>query len=103
MYDIVYLPIARQDITEILLYISDHLKVPNAAMELLQAFDESISLLKEFPYAHRVYRPVRPMEEEYRLLPVKNYIVFYVVQEHEKRIEIKRVLYARMDLTRIIK
>lgn len=103
MYEIVYLPIARQDIAEILLYISEQLKAPKAAMDLLYAFDHSISLLREFPYAHRVYRPIKPMGEEYRLLPVKNYAVFFVVQEHEKRVEIQRVLYAKMDLTKTIK
>ena len=98
MYDIRYLPIAKQDITEIVLYISDQLKAPQAAVDLLEAFDHSISLLQEFPYAHKIYRLVKPLEEEYRLLPVKNYAIFYLVREQEKIIEIQSVLYARMDL-----
>ncbi len=103
MYEITYLPIAKQDITEILLYISDQLKAPKAAMDLLDAFEHSISLLQEFPYAHKIYRLVKPLEEEYRLLPVKNYAVLYVVREQEKFVEIHRVLYAKMDLTQLIK
>ncbi len=103
MYEVTYLPIAKQDITEILLYISDQLKAPQAAMDLLDAFDHSISLLQEFPYAHKIYRLVKRLEEEYRLLPVNNYAVFYVIREQEKLVEIHSVQYAKMDLTRIIK
>lgn len=103
MYEITYLPIAKQDITDIILYISDWLKAPKAAMDLLDALDHSISLLREFPYAHKIYRPVRTLEEDYRMLPVKNYAVFYVVREQEKIVEIHRVIYAKMDLTKLIK
>lgn len=101
MYEIRYLPLARKDLIDITIYISDHLKAPKAAMDLLNALDESISRLEQFPYSCKVYQPIRELENEYRLLPVKNYAVFYVVKE--KVVEIHRVVYAKMDLTRIIK
>lgn len=102
MYDIEYLPIARQDIAAIVLYISDQFKAPQAAMDLLDAFDHSISLLREFPYAHKLYRPIKPLEEEYRLLPVRNYGIFYTINETKRLVEIRRVLYAKMDFTQIM-
>lgn len=103
MYEIIYLPIAKQDITDIVLYISDNLKAPQAAMDLLDAFDHSISLLVKFPYAHKLFHPLRPLEEEYRMLPVKDYAVFYVIREPQRVIEIHRIAYARMDLSNLIK
>lgn len=103
MYKIVYLPIAKQDIIDIVLYISDQLNAPKAAMDLLDAFDHSISLLSEFPYAHKIYRPLRALAEEYRMLPVNNYAVFYLVREQEEVVEIHRVINARMDLTKLRK
>ncbi|MDD4627293.1 MAG: type II toxin-antitoxin system RelE/ParE family toxin [Syntrophomonas sp.] len=103
MYEITYLPIAEQDIAEIIIYISNQLKAPKAAIELLDAFDHSIFLLQEFPYAHKIYRLTKPLEEEYRLLPVKNYAVFYVVREQDKSVEVQRVVYAKMDLSQILK
>lgn len=103
MYEIIYLPIAKQDIADIILYISGQLKVPKAAMDLLDAFDHSVSLLGEFPYAHKLYRPVRALEEEYRMLPVKNYAIFHIVREQEKFVEIHRVIYARTDFIKSIK
>ncbi|MEL7568657.1 MAG: type II toxin-antitoxin system RelE/ParE family toxin [Dehalobacterium sp.] len=102
MYEITYLPVARQDVKDILLYISDQLKAPKVAMDLLDDLNRSISLLREFPYAYKTYRPVKPLEEEHRMLPVKNYAVFYIVREQEKIVEIQRVLYAKMDLIKII-
>lgn len=54
MYKIRYLPLAKKDLTEIITYISDHLKSPKAAMDLLNSFDESISKLGQFPYMRKV-------------------------------------------------
>lgn len=101
MYEIRYLPSSRKDLTGIISYIADHLKAPKAAMELLDALDESISKLEQFPYSCKVYQPIESLENEYRILPVKNYAVFYAV--NEQVVEIHRVIYAKMDLTKIIK
>jgi toxin ParE1/3/4 len=98
MYELVYLPVAGEDITDIVLYIADRLKAPKAAMELLDELDNSIALLGDFPYAHRIFHTIKPLKEEYRMVPVKNHAVFYVVREKEKIVEIHRVVYAKMDL-----
>lgn len=103
MYEIIFLPIAKQDITDIILYISDQLNAPKAAMDLLEALEHSISLLRDFPYAHKIYRPIKPLGEDYRMLIVKNYAVFYVVREEEKIVEVHRIIYAKMDLTKLFK
>jgi|SRR5699024_2928276 len=99
MYKLQYLPLAQQDLRNITFYISDTLKNPLAAIQLVDAFDHSISKLQEFPYAHKVYQTVEMLEKEYRILPVKNYLVFYVVTERE--IEIHRIVYAKRNLDRL--
>jgi len=101
-YKINYLTIAKEDITGIILYISENLNAPKTAMDLLESLDTSISLLQDFPYDYKLFRTIKPLDEEYRLLPVKNYAVFYVVREHEKIVEIHRVIYSKMNLNRII-
>lgn len=101
MYEIRYLPLARKDLNDIASYIADHLKAPKAAMDLLDAMDESISRLQQFPYSCKVYQPIKALDAEYRLLPVKNYAVFYAVKE--RTVEIHRIVYAKMDLTKLIK
>lgn len=98
MYSLSYLPTANQDITSILNYISETIAAPRAALNLLNALDESISRFKMSPYSCRVYQPLKSLEQEYRLLPANNYLVFYTVNEHEKLVEIYRVIYAKRDL-----
>ncbi|SDZ26061.1 addiction module toxin, RelE/StbE family [Evansella caseinilytica] len=101
MYKLKYLPLALKDMLEITDYNSDTLKAPKAAMDLLDGLDESIAKLEEFPYSHKIYQPIKDLENECRLLPVKNYVVFYVVKD--PIVEIHRVVYAKMDLTKILK
>lgn len=98
MYKLSYLPLANRDIADAVNYIAEMLAAPKAAFDLLNALDESISRLKDFPYSCRVYQPVKPLEREYRIMAVKNYAAFYTVNEQEKLVEIYRVIYAKRDL-----
>ena len=101
MYKIKYLPLAKNDLSNIVDYIIDILKAPKAALDLVDAFESSISRLAKFPYSCRVYRPIQQLDAEYRILSVKNYIVFYLVTEHE--VEIHRIVYAKVNLEKQIK
>ncbi|MEL7633420.1 MULTISPECIES: type II toxin-antitoxin system RelE/ParE family toxin [Sporomusa] len=101
MYEIKYLPLAQKDLADIITYIADHLKAAKAALDLLDTMDKSISRLEQFPYSCKVYQPIKILDGEYRLLPVKNYVVFYVVKEQV--VEIHRIVYAKMDLSKLIK
>ena len=101
MYEIKYLPLANKDLSDIVFYIADELKAPKAAMDLLDTLDTSISRLAQFPYSCKIYQTEKSFENEYRILPVKNYLVFYVVKEQV--VEIHRIIYAKMDLTKFIK
>ncbi len=100
MYKLKYLPLALKDLDEITNYIADILKVPKAAMDLIDALDNSISLLKEFPYSCKIYQTEEPLDTEYRMLPVKNYLVFYSLSK--QTVEIHRIIYAKMDYDRFM-
>lgn len=101
MHKLIYLPLAQKDLLDIASYIADTLKSPKAAMDLVDALDSSILLLAQFPYSCKVYQPIEPLETEYRMLPVKNYLVFYAVTEHD--VEIHRIVYGKTDITKTIK
>lgn len=101
IYKIRYLPLALKDLRDITDYIAVALKAPKAAADLIDTLEYSISRLQQFPYSCRVYQPIQSLEAEYRMLPVKNYLVFYVVSEDE--VEIHRIIYARMNLEKFIK
>lgn len=97
MYKIIYLPLARQDMADTVSYISGHLNAPKAALDLLDALDNGIIRLQNFPYSCRVYNPAKPLKYEYRMLLVINYAVFYTVYEQDKIVEIHRIIYAKRD------
>lgn len=101
MNKIRYLPIAQKDLQDIILYFLDNLKSPKAAMDFIETLDKSILRLKQYPYSCKLYQSRKPLELEYRFLPVKNYLVFYIVTENI--IEIHRIVYAKMNLEKIIK
>jgi len=102
MYNLEYLPLARQDIVEIARYISHDLANPTAAENLVEKIVTAINGLIKFPYRNRVYQPIRPLGREYRKLIVENYIVFYSVDEEYKLITIARVIYARRDYGQLL-
>ena len=95
MHKIVYLPIAESDLLEALNYIAYTLDAPKAARDLLEEFDETIKQIAEFPYACELYRTDRPMKDEIRKVPVKNYVLYYAV--FQDRVEIRRFLHGRRD------
>lgn|SRR5690606_15793816 len=99
-YKVVYLPIALKDLREITDYITVNLNAPDAALDFIIAIEESVSILELFPYSRRVYQPIKQLEHEYRLLPVKNYAIFYTV--NEQTVEIHRVIYGKRNLSELI-
>lgn len=102
MYDLKYLPVAMRDMVDIVRYISEELQNPAAADRLAVKLFEAGESLKDFPYSHPVYLPIRPLKHEYRKLVVQNYLMFYWIDEQNKMITIARVLYAKRDWEKII-
>ena len=100
MPEIKYLPSFQQELNAIIDYIIYTLEAPMAALNLLDKLEESINKLKVFPLAHRLYRPIKPIQTEYRVLTVKNYLVFYIVLE--ETIEIHRIIYKKRNLSQLI-
>ena len=96
MYKIKYLPKALKDLTEIVDYITIILCNKKAALDFIDTLDHSVSRLHSFPYSYRLYQSQSLLDTEYRVLPVKNYLVFYVILDIV--VEISRIVYARIDL-----
>lgn len=101
-YNLEFLPIAKNDVSAIVLYIARELSAPKAAVNLAQEIRKRINRLRDMPYMYREYRGEPHTDTVYRAIPVKNYIVFYTVCEERKTVEIHRVLYARMDISTVL-
>ncbi|HEY5561575.1 MAG TPA: type II toxin-antitoxin system RelE/ParE family toxin [Clostridiaceae bacterium] len=101
MLKLKYLPLSLNDLRNITDYIVYTIKAPKAAMDLINEFESSISQLQQFPYSCRTYQPIEKLETEYRMLPIRNYLVFYLVTD--QNVEIHRIIFGKMDINKIIK
>ena len=103
MYKVEFLPIALNDMVEIVSYIGQTLQNPIAADNLSNEFLKAAERLEKFPYSNAVYVPLRSLKHEYRKLIVKNYLMFYWVDEDKKVVTVSRVVYAKRDYGKILK
>lgn len=101
-YKLEFLPAARQDMVEIVRYISKELDNGAAAERLAVDQIDAANDIHTFPNAKPVYLPLRPLKHEYRKVPVRNYLMFYWVDEREKLVTVARVLYAKRDYRRLM-
>ncbi len=92
-YKLEFSPIANDDLDGIYRYISEHLVAPKAANDLLDNIETSIMRLKDFLYSGSPAVDDILNSRGYRKLIVKNYILFYLIDETEKQVVIMRVLY----------
>lgn len=95
MYKLEYLPVAMQDMAGIARYISRELHNPAAAEKLAADLLKAGEGIAKFPYANPAYIPLRPLKREYRKLLVRNYLLFYWVDEAAKTVTVARVVYAK--------
>lgn len=102
MYDLEYLPSALEDMVDIVRYISDELKNPQAAYKLAEKFSASGESIAAFPYSNPAYIPVRALKHEYRKLLIENYTMFYWVDEDKETVVIARVIYSKRNYKLLI-
>ncbi|SHN72949.1 type II toxin-antitoxin system RelE/ParE family toxin [Desulfitobacterium chlororespirans] len=92
-YKVTLLQVARDDIGEIFIYIAaDN---PESALEISEKIIEKIDLLAEFPYAGKIVPDSALAKQEYRMLTVSNYIIFYKVIDNE--VIVYRILHGMRD------
>lgn len=101
-YELEYLPIALQDMSAIVSYIAHELDNPIAAENLASEFVEAAERTVQFPYANALYVPPKSLKHEYRKVFVRNYIMFYFVDERSKKVTIARVIYAKRDIGKLL-
>jgi len=99
-YDLRYLAVARLDLVDIVQYISEQLHAPGTAIHLVDKFDKAISNLQQFPFSGRRYKSTGGLKDEYRMLVVENFLVFYVVMD--KFVEIRRIIYSKRDYEKLL-
>ncbi|MDQ0214531.1 toxin ParE1/3/4 [Oikeobacillus pervagus] len=91
---------AEEQMQKITRYIASELKTPDAALNLLDALEDAISSLSDFP------QRVALTEEEpwhsygIRKMPVKNFLVFFWIDEDHLKVQVTAVVYGKRDQIR---
>lgn len=92
-YNVRLLPLAAKDLTEIHDYISDTLLNPSAAIKQIDAFKEAMENLRSMPKIGARVLDEELQDRDIRKYMVKNYIVFYIINESESSVVIIRILH----------
>ena len=99
-YTLRYLPLAEQDLSEIVNYIQNNLENPIAAENTLSKIETAILERLESPEFFAVWQSKKQRPYPYRKINVGNYTVWYVVIDHI--MEVRRILYSRRDEENLI-
>ena len=97
-YKIKVFPVAQDDLRDIVVYLNtlSH----QAALEYYDLIVEGIGSLAKMPKRCPLAKDLQLRLRGYRTLLVKNYIVFYVMNENT--VEIHRILYAKRQYAELL-
>ncbi len=97
-FEVLVYPQAERDLEDIRKYLEQVLRTsPFSLLENLQAH---IAPLARNPFIYSLVDDPHLNEKGYRHIPVDNFLVFYVVIDHE--VQVRRVVYGRRDYSRIL-
>ena len=96
-YRIKYLSDTITDRNDIKTYLSQFYE--STAKNFFALLKKKTAQLKSFPYSCPVYED----DSDYRVLVVRDYLVFYMVDEEEKIVEIHRIFHGSQDIKKQIK
>ena len=103
MYSLNITNAAEEDILNTAKYIADVLKAPMAANNLLDEIDKHEEILKHTPNIYPFVPDKYLAAKGVKFTPVKNYMMFYTVNEANKIVTVIRFLYGRRDWKNILK
>ncbi|MCL2404283.1 MAG: type II toxin-antitoxin system RelE/ParE family toxin [Defluviitaleaceae bacterium] len=86
---------AEKEMWEIADYISFELDSPKAAYDLLDEMGRQIDGLNLMPKRFALVSDVLLAQKGIRFIPIKNYSVFYVVDEPTKIVTVISVMYSK--------
>ena len=99
-YKLIILPEAQKDIRDIIIYIVKELEAPKAALNLQETFKKTIDSLKEKPKRIRLIDEQPWKNIGVRKTRVKNYYIYFLVDDLELTVKILAIIYIGRDQKR---
>lgn len=88
---------AEEQIREIIQYIAHELKAPGAAHHLLDTLEDSFASLAYFPQRVALVEEEPWFTKGIHRLPMKNFLVYFWIDEDDLKVQITAVIYAKRD------
>jgi toxin ParE1/3/4 len=101
-YDIEVTKPTEKDIFEIGRYIANELLNLDKAVKVIDKIANEIFKLEEMPFRNAIVDDDKLASQGIRKFIIDNYIIFYVVNEENKKVTIIRILYNRRDWIKIL-
>ena len=102
-YSINITDLAEEDILATVRYIANTLKNPIAANNLLDEIERHEKILEDTPNIYPFVDDAYLSDKGLKYVPIKNYLMFYTIDEDNKFVNVIRFLYRRRDWKRILK
>jgi plasmid stabilization system protein ParE len=104
MYGLIFSKLFDDDIDSTYQYIKENLEAPMAAENLLKEVKQKLEYLKENPTIRPVIKKDELIEAlNLRAIKVKNYVIYYSVNEEKQKIRLVRFLYNKRDWINILR
>lgn len=100
IYEISMTPQAKDDLRGIYEYIAVDLQSPQNAAGQLDRLEESIDSLDKMPERFRVYEKEPWRSRNLRIMPMDNFLFFYIPDNEDNVVTVIRVLYGGRDVDR---
>ena len=91
---------AKEQIQEIVHYITHELKAPDSALHMLDVLEDSFTSLAHFPQRIALTNEEPWRTNGIRRLPLKNFLVYFWIDENKMTVQITAVIYSKRDQLR---
>lgn len=98
IYEVITTEQANADLRKIYEYIAFELLSPENAAGQLDRLEENIIGLEQFPEKYRAYDKEPWHSRGMRVMPVDNYLVFYILDKDAGLVTVIRVMYEGRDV-----
>ena len=96
-YDVRLTDTVDADFGEIFDYIAVDLMEPITAGKLVDRMYEACQSLEKLPYKYPLSRDSFLASQGFRVMPVGNYLIFYVVDEENSRVIVHRAVHGKRN------
>ena len=69
---------------------------PQKAKRIMGKIDNALSALTKMPKMHPIYEDF----PDFRKIVIEDYLVFYLVNEEKKHIEVHRLIHGKLDINK---